>query len=126
MDKKQLIISFWKDVAEQNPLALQKYFCENAIINWHDTDESFTVPEYIIANCEYPNSWNGVVERIEISENSVISVSKVWTSDKSMVCHAVSFFEFDGDKIILLNEYWGDYGSPPQWRIEKCIGRSIK
>ena len=30
------------------------YFCEDARIRWHCTNEEFTVGEYIRANCDYP------------------------------------------------------------------------
>ncbi|MGP1530407.1 MAG: hypothetical protein ACTTI3_08785 [Treponema sp.] len=29
------------------------------------------------------------------------------------------------DKIIAMDEYWGDDGVPPQWRLEKRLGRKI-
>ena len=34
--------SFWKDVLEQNAEELKGYFCENAYVNWHNTNEHFT------------------------------------------------------------------------------------
>ena len=124
MDINQLITSFWKDVANQDATALRKYFGENALINWHNTNESFSVSEYIIANCEYPETWSGQVERIEIIENIAISVTKVWSA--SMIVHATSFFEFYNGKIIKLDEYWGDDGAAPKWRLDKNIGKKIK
>jgi len=30
-----------------------------------------------------------------------------------------------GDRIKLLDEYWGDDGTAPQWRKDKHIGKSI-
>ena len=30
------------------------------------------------------------------------------------------------DKIIEVDEYWGDDGPAPQWRMNKHIGRPIK
>lgn len=42
-----------------------------------------------------------------------------------MSVHATSFFEFRNGKIKVLDEYWGDDGKVPQWRIEKQIGKPI-
>lgn len=126
MNKKEIITAFWADVAEQNEENLRKYFIPSALIYWHNTNECFTVSEYIKANCEYPGNWKGEVERIEILEGLAISVTKVWITDGSASFHATSFFEFINDKISVLNEYWGDDGIAPQWRLDKHIGKPIK
>ena len=126
MNRKQIILDFWQDVANQNAINLRSYFLYNAIINWHNTNEQFSVEEYIRANCEYPGDWCGEVERIELVGNLGITATRVWLSDNSASFHATSFFEFVDDKIISLNEYWGDDGVAPQWRLDKEIGKPIK
>lgn len=125
MDLKEIIKSLWKDIAEQNADRLSGYFCENAIVNWHNTNECFTVLEYVRANCEYPGEWCGLVERIEVFGDLVISVTRVWLKDESSAFYATSFIEFLGDKIISLDEYWGDISTAPQWRLDKKIGIPI-
>ena len=77
MDKKRFVIKFWGDVAAQNAQNLESYFLPNAIINWHNTNECFSVEEYIRANCEYPGEWCGNVERVEIIDDLGISITKV-------------------------------------------------
>lgn len=126
MNREELLILFWKDVAGQNATALKDYFTPTAYIRWNDTNEEFSVEEYIIANCEYPGDWSGKVERIELIGDLAITVTRVWLSDNSASFHVVSFFEFREDKIAVLNEYWGEDGSVPQWRLDKHIGRPIK
>jgi len=37
----------------------------------------------------------------------------------------VSFIKVKDDKIIAMDEYWGDDGSPPQWRLEKKLRTKI-
>ena len=59
------IYQYWIDVLEQNAERIRDYFDEDAYINWHCTNERFTVEEFIIANCEYPGCWDGEVERLE-------------------------------------------------------------
>ncbi|MDR7857892.1 MAG: nuclear transport factor 2 family protein [Tissierella sp.] len=126
MNRKQIILDFWQDVANQNASKLKNYFLPNATIYWHNANEQFLTEEYIRANCEYPGDWCGEVERIELVGNLGITVTRVWLSDNSASFHATSFFEFENDKIISLNEYWGDDGVAPQWRLDKEIGKPIK
>ena len=126
LNRKQIILDFWQDVANQNAKNLQSYFLSNATIRWHNTNEQFSVEEYIRANCEYPGDWYGEVERIELVENLGITATRVWLSDNSASFHATSFYEFVENKIISLNEYWGDDGVAPQWRLDKKIGKPIK
>ncbi|WP_196799926.1 hypothetical protein [Treponema vincentii] len=39
--------------------------------------------------------------------------------------HVVSFIKIKDGKIVLMDEYWGDDGAPPQWRLEKKLGTRI-
>ncbi|MGL4336687.1 MAG: nuclear transport factor 2 family protein [Turicibacter sp.] len=126
MEMKQLVLDFWEDVLKQNPIKLQTYFESKAIINWHNTNESFTPEEYIKANCEYPGTWLGEVERFERLDDLVITVTRVWSVEDNISVHATSFIKFCGEKIIRLDEYWGDDGDAPQWRQDKKIGKPIK
>ncbi|MDD3214288.1 MAG: nuclear transport factor 2 family protein [Eubacteriales bacterium] len=125
MKYDQLIRAYWRDVAGQNAAALLTYFKTDTQIRWHNTNEQFTVKEFIRANCEYPGEWRGEVERTEQSDDKVITVARVWTADGSASFHVTSFFEFRHGKIAALDEYWGDDGPAPEWRREKRIGKPI-
>ena len=114
---------YWQDVAQQKEEALREYFTQNACIRWHNTDEQFTAEEFIRANCDYPGDWQGEVERIVASGDTLITVTHVWSKDIST--HAVSFFALKGEQIETLDEYWGEDGAPPQWRLEMRLGRPI-
>lgn len=35
--------SIWKDILTQNRDAIGEYFCKDAVIRWHCTNEQFTV-----------------------------------------------------------------------------------
>ena len=104
---------------------LRTYFSDSAYINWHCTNEHFTVEEYIQANCEYPGTWDGTIERIEQIDDVIITAVNVYSVDRTSSFHVVSFIKLKDDKIISMDEYWGDDGSPPQWRLEKRLGRKI-
>ena len=117
---------FWQDVLSQNHGRLPSYFCDNAVIRWHCTNEQFTVAEYVRANCEYPGNWDGDIERIEEFGNTVILVGRVFPKDKTSSFHVVSIIRLQEDKIIEMDEYWADDGAAPIWRREMKIGKPIR
>ena len=111
------IRDYWRAALAQQPEAMREFFHEDAVINWHNTNERFQVEEFIRANCEYPGSWEGEIERIEASGDLIITVVHVYSSDRTVSCHATSFLKIEDDKIAQIDEYWGDDGSAPQWRL---------
>ncbi len=119
--------SYWRAVADQNATALRTYFLPGACIRWHNTDEEFSVDEFVRANCEYPGNWVGEVERIEFCGRGVaVTATHVRAKDDESSFHVVSFISLDENgKILRIDEYWGDDGSTPQWRLDKHIGRAI-
>ena len=117
--------SFWNDIIAQNRVSLPSYFCDDAVIRWHCTNEQFTVEEYIRANCDYPGKWKGDIERLEKFDSKIILVGKVKSEDETIVCHVTSFIKLQDDKVIEMDEYWSDDGEPPSWRKELEIGRPI-
>ena len=120
------IKKFWKAVLAQNENEIRNYFHKDAYINWHCTNEHFNVDEYIIANCEYPGEWDGTVERIEVVNNLIITVTNIYPKDKSISFHVTSFIRTIGDKITAMDEYYADDGAAPQWRLDKHIGAAIQ
>ncbi len=120
------IEDFWRDVLKQDAVSIKKYFHPDAYVNWHCSNEHFTVDEFIRANCEYPGEWDGEIERKEVIANLIITVTHVWTKDQSMSFHVTSFIKIDDELITSIDEYWGDDCNAPQWRLDKHIGCGIK
>ena len=120
------IEQFWKAVLSQDRDAIRMYFSEDAYVNWHCTNEHFSVEEFIQVNCEYPGEWAGEVERVESVGDIVITATHVYPKDKSMSFHVISFIRIKKDKIVSMDEYWSNDGEAPQWRQEMHIGRPIK
>lgn len=120
------IYDFWKVTLKQDAKAMRKYFHQDACVRWHNTNELFNVDEFIIANCEYPDDWDGEVERVERINDLIITVTHVYAVDKPLSFHVTSFIQLKDEKIISVDEYWGDDGEAPQWRLDKHIGKSIK
>ena len=119
------ICHFLSAVLAQDEPAISNYFHADAYVNWHCSNEHFSVDEFIIANCEYPGDWDGTIERVERIGNLYITAVKVYPKDRSAYFHVVSFIRTENDKIVSMDEYWADDGNPPQWRLDKHIGTPI-
>lgn len=125
MSKRNYISAFWEAVLAQDEVAMQSYFDENSRIYWHNTNEKFAADEFIKANCQYPGEWEGTVERFVETDDTVITVVKVKQKGMDCAFHVTSFFKLKENKINHIDEYWGDDGDAPQWRLELKIGRKI-
>ena len=117
--------AYWDAVLRQDRETLADFFWEDAVINWHNTNECFTVAEFIQANCDYPGQWDGKLERVMEVGDQVITVTHVYNKEGTLSCRAVSFLRIREGKILSVDEYWGDDGQPPRWRQELAIGRPI-
>ena len=117
--------SYWDAILRQDADEIRAYFHPDADIRWHNTNEHFNVDEFIQVNCEYPGDWAGNVERIEMLGDLVVTATNVRVADGSLSFHVVSFMKMRDGKIASIDEYWGDDGLPPQWRLDKKIGRAI-
>lgn len=119
------IRAYWQAALAQQPEAMAPFFHADAQIDWPNTNERYTVSEFIRVNCQYPGSWQGNIVRFVETEGLIITVVKVFPADHSCSFHVTSFFQIESDKILHLEEYWGDDGPPPCWRQEMNIGRPI-
>ncbi len=125
MDLRELVRQYWGDIHDQQWKRLARYFHEQAVIRWHNTNEQFTADEFIRANETYPGDWLIDIERLESVGELAISVVRVYQKGSPLSFHATSFFEFRGGRIAALDEYWGGDEKPPQWRLEQHIGRPL-
>jgi len=125
MDHQELVRQYWGDIHRQQWKRLVRYFDEQAAIRWHNTDEQFTVSEFIRINKLYPGDWLIDIERLESAGDLVISVVRVYQKDSLVSVHTTSIFEFRGERIAALDEYWGNDEQAPKWRLDLHIGRSI-
>jgi len=115
---------FMADVIKQNAEALPNYFTTDATICWHDSNEQFTVAEYIRANCEYPGEWSGEVQRVDAIDGGLVMVTRIYSDESSHLVTA--FAKMDKGKISRLDEYYSDCGEAPDWRKAMNIGKPIK
>ncbi|MFQ9885702.1 MAG: nuclear transport factor 2 family protein [Negativibacillus massiliensis] len=125
------ITAYFQDVVKQDAQKLKNYFAKDAKVLWHNTNECFTAEEFIRANCEYPGSWDGEIEILTSMQDGWILAARVWEKDlaqngEEVSFHVVSFVHMQGEKISRIDEYWGDDGKAPQWRLDKKIGTPIR
>ncbi|MCI7342486.1 nuclear transport factor 2 family protein [Fusobacterium necrophorum] len=120
------IEKYWESTLKQRAEEMRKFFHPKAKVRFHNTNEEFTVDEFIEINCEYPGSWDGMIERIEKIGKIQIIVLQVFDREQNLFFHVTSFMEIEEDKIVSIDEYWGEDGCPPQWRLDKKIGKRIK
>lgn len=120
------INAYWQAALKQQPKEMKPFFHKDAFINWHNTNEHFTVDEFIRANCEYPGDWDGDLERMEVIADLYITVVHVFSQDRKLSFHVTSFMRVEDEKIVSIDEYWGDDGMAPQWRLDKHIGVPIQ
>lgn len=120
------IKEFWDAVLRQDAAAIRGFFHSTAFVNWHNTNEHFTVEEFIRANCEYPGEWDGTVEQIITTDTHIITATHVYSKDGRFSFHVVSFIRVVDGKIASIEEYWGDDADAPRWRRDKHIGIRIK
>ena len=116
---------YWDAVLKQQAEVMRTYFHKEARIRWINTNEGFTVEEFIRANCEYPGNWEGQIERTVAADNTLFTIVHVFSADCQASFHVASLIEIQGDKIIILDEIWGDDGPAPQWRLDLRLGRPI-
>ena len=119
------IQQFWSDVLAQRADEIREYFHADAYVNWHCSNEHFTVEEFIRANCDYPGDWDGEVEKIVTADDIIITATRVYPKDRSASFHVMSFIKLKDDKIVAMDEYWADDGEAPKWRQDMKIGRKI-
>jgi len=115
---------FIQAIVKQNANLLRGYFIPDAVICWHDSNEEFTVDEYIRANCEYPGDWNGEVQCVEEIETGIVIVTKIFSDESTH--YVTAFAKLMDGKISCLDEYYSDCNEAPEWRKEMKIGKPIK
>lgn len=119
------IQAYWNAVLNQQPQAMRGFFHPEAQVDWPNTNERFTVEEFIRANCEYPGEWDGEIRRVVPKDDLTVTVVHVFSRDRKLSFHVTSFMRLREGKILSLEEYWGDDGPPPRWRQEMKLGGPI-
>ncbi len=120
------IKKYWMSVLAQDEVEVGKFFREDAVIRWHNTNEEFTLDEFIKVNCTYLGTWDGEIETVLYKQDLIVSAVRVFNKEKTQSHHVVSFIRLKCDKIVSIDEYWGSDDEPPSWRLDMKVGKPIK
>ncbi len=120
------IQAFISAVVTKNESEMRKFLADEVIVRWHNTNEEFTLEEYLQANCAYPGDWVGNVERIIPTDDGCVAIIKILSSDALVQFHQISVVTMQDEKIVALDEYYSEDGVAPQWRLDMNIGRVIQ
>lgn len=116
--KEKIVEQYWKAFSEYNFDLARTFMDKNAKVIWPNTQEIFKGRDnFILTQKNYPGTWKIILEKLISINEIVISVVKVTSVENSQSFYATSFFEFKGDYIIKITEYWGEISEPPEWRI---------
>jgi hypothetical protein len=116
---RDIVRNFWDKMSNQKFDELSSYFKEDCFVYWPNTGEVFSVKEYIHVNKIYPGNWKIEIKRLEVCNEVIISVVKIYSDEENISLHATSFFTFENHKIARLDEYFGIDEEPPIWRKNK-------
>ena len=116
--KEKIVEQYWKAFDEYNFDLAGTFMDTNAKVIWPNTQEIFKGRDnFILTQKNYPGTWKIILEKLISINEIVISVVKVTSVENSQSFYATSFFEFKGNYIIKITEYWGEISEPPEWRI---------
>lgn len=114
---KEIAEKYWSIIQKQNYKALADLFMPDAIIDWPNTNERFTVEEFIHVNEVYPGNWKE--EITVILETPDGCVCECWVGNEEISFYAISNLHVLDGKISYMREYWCTNGRPPAWRAGK-------
>jgi len=125
------IHDFFEAIISQDAEKLRGFFEPDALIFWANTNEQFTVEEYVRANCEYPGTWRGRMEEFgeivpsDPFEPLMYYIAKVWdkNGNVSRVVGRINFGNTEYARIQYMYEYWSEVSDPPEWRKRLEIGK---
>lgn len=127
MDRKTetLLQAYWQACADQDAAAMARFFAPDAVVRWPNTNEQFTQDAFIAVNCAYPGEWEGTVDKLLVTDQQAVTVVTMRSRDGRQVSRACSFFTFEDDKILRVDEYWCDDAPAPAWRQAMGLAQPI-
>lgn len=72
------------------------------------SNEQFTLDEFLIANGDYPGNWQGTISRLLKTDSQVITLTDINSPDFKKSYVVPSIFSFKDNKINKLDEYWAE------------------
>lgn len=119
---KDVVTRFWQYINDASFDKLNEVMNKDASVYLVNTREVFKGREkYIKFNKQYPGRWYAELEESYISEDTIISVAKVFSPLNNQSSYVVAFFKFKNGLIQESKEYWSENGEAPKERIQERI-----
>ena len=118
---QSIVHAYWNAIHELRFQDVRELFCDTAEITWSNTEEVFTLDEFIAVNEAYPGEWEEEVLKCYETGDMIISETMVKGQEVSFL--AIGFFTIQGGKITALREYWTAVEAVPEWRKELLKSR---
>ncbi len=116
---------FIESVVKKDEVGMRKFLDKDLRVRWHNTNEEFTLEEYIKVNCLYPGNWLSEVKTVIPTNEGWVAITKIYSEDKKVEVYQISIVKIKDNKILELDEYYSENGIPPQWRMDMSIGNKI-
>jgi hypothetical protein len=119
---EKVVRLFWEHINNADFDRLNEIMSDNACIWLPNTKEVFKGKnKYIEFNKRYPDRWYVELEKLNVCDDTVISVAKIFNVENTISFYVTSFFKLKDNLIEEVTEYWGDNGEPPKWRVDEKL-----
>jgi len=105
----------WNSIQARNWDTVRSLLHDKFILELPQSGEQFDIEGYLTMNQEYPGDWSIQVLRVSLIDASVVSEIRVLLDDHTD--WAVSFINFQEEKIFNIREYWAEAFPVPNWRM---------
>ena len=109
---QSIVHAYWNAIHELRFQDVRELFCDTAEITWPNTEEVFTLDEFIAVNEAYPGEWEEEV--LKCYETGDMIISETMVKGQEVI---------QGGKITALREYWTAVEAVPEWRKELLKSR---
>ena len=97
---QSIVHAYWNAIHDLRFQDVRELFCDTAEITWPNTEEVFTLDEFIAVNEAYPGEWEEEVLKCYETGDMIISETMVKGQEVSFL--AIGFFTIQGGKITAL------------------------
>ena len=113
----QLVERFWQAFDQLDFDAAGKLLHDDYVCIWPQSGERIRGRDnFVTINKQYPEEWQVTILRLLMADNGQVA-SEVKLTYRDELVFAISFFEFQDDKIIKETDYWPEPYEPPAWRM---------
>jgi SnoaL-like domain len=112
MTNRELIVRYFDTLNARDWMAFSALLDEDVLYEMPQTRERVRGREaYVDFNATYPAAWRLEPVRIIADDARASSEFKCFLGDEVLI--AIAFFEFNGERIVRITDYWPESYEPP-------------